>query len=531
MTSSIGTRLSLGFGVLIALVAISGWSGLDRMARLNDSLKETVERRYQIVQMTHATLENSIENARRTLQLFLIGGRGRTGSDELVAEMDRVSKLIGGTQDAIERMLTSDKEKALFAAVGARRAPYLGSRSRAERLLAEGKRDEAIAALGGDTMPRLAEYRQSWQDFLDHEVEQMQAAVWESERTYEVGRVVLGLLVLLAVLIGGATALLLTRGITRRVAESVRLAERIASGDLSGTVAVTSKDELGKLQRAMREMTLRLAQIVGELRSGASSLAAAAGQVSGAAQNVSQGTSEQAASVEETTASLEQMSASIAQNSESSRQTEVTAAQTARAAEESGKAVLETVAAMKAIAEKTSVIEEVAYQTNLLALNAAIEAARAGEHGRGFAVVAAEVRRLAERSQAAASEIGEVAARSVQVANRSGELLLALVPAMRKSAEMVQEVAAASREQAAGVDQVSKAMAQVDQVTQRNAAAAEELASTSEEVNAQAEALQQLTAFFRVDGAQEAPSLRPAAAPATPPLRREDRSGNGFHPF
>jgi methyl-accepting chemotaxis protein len=285
---------------------------------------------------------------------------------------------------------------------------------------------------------------------------------------------------------------------------AVTLAGRIAHGDLSYDGQHTSdrQDEIGQLQRALREMALRLRETMTQVRAGADALSAASGQVAATAQSLSQGTSEQAASVQETTAGLEQMSASITQNAENARQTEQMALQGARDAEGSGEAVRQSMTAMTTIAEKISIIEDIAYQTNLLALNAAIEAARAGEHGRGFAVVATEVRKLAERSQVAATAINDLAGSSVGVAQRSGERLAELVPAIRKTAELVQEVAAASREQASGVTQINKAMTQVDQVTQRAASAAEELASTAEELSSQAEALQRLVAYFRITAAE-----------------------------
>jgi methyl-accepting chemotaxis protein len=268
-------------------------------------------------------------------------------------------------------------------------------------------------------------------------------------------------------------------------------------GDLTKRIEHASRNEIGSMAQWFNEFADKLSLIIVQVREATNAVSVAATQVSSSAQDLSRGTSEQAASVEETTASLEEMHASITQNAENSRQMEQTALKGAHDVEESSKAVAESVDAMKTIAQKISIIEEIAYQTNLLALNAAIEAARAGEHGKGFAVVATEVRKLAERSQDAAQEINALTASSVRVAERSGELLKDLVPAIRKTAELVQDVATASKEQAAGVAQVNRAMIQVDQVTQRNASAAEELSSTSEEMASQADSLQQLMALFR----------------------------------
>ena len=309
----------------------------------------------------------------------------------------------------------------------------------------------------------------------------------------------------LSILVAGSlVAFFMTRDVTRPISVLASATAKVAEGDLSAPLEGTSfrKDEVGDLAESIRGMSRKLAGIIGEVRSGASSLHGAAAQVSSSSQTLSQGTNEQAAAVEETTASLEEMGASITQNAENSRQMEEMALKGAREGDSSGKAVEETLGAVRAIAEKITFVEEIAYQTNLLALNAAIEAARAGVHGRGFAVVAAEVRKLAERSQTAAKEIGKLSSTSVRMSDRAGQSLAELVPTIRKTAELVQEVAAASREQASGVSQVNKAMLRVDQVTQRNAAAAEELASTAEEMASQAEGLRQLVAFFQTAGYQ-----------------------------
>ena len=285
----------------------------------------------------------------------------------------------------------------------------------------------------------------------------------------------------------------------RYFVDTTEVAEAIAGGDLTRRVEPRSEDD--SLGRALRGMLDKLAEMIGEARAGVETLSSASAQVSSSAQVVARGTSEQGASVEETTASLEQMTASITQNASNSRQMEQMAVQGAENADRTADAVKESIEAMRSIAEKITIIEEIAYQTNLLALNAAIEAARAGEHGRGFAVVATEVRKLAERSQEAAKEISGFATSSVEIAERSGGSLAELVPSIRKTVELVQEVAAASDEQSAGVSQINRAMGQVDQVTQQNASAAEELSVTAQQMADQASSLQDLMAFFHLPDA------------------------------
>src|SRR6266568_2015472 len=306
-----------------------------------------------------------------------------------------------------------------------------------------------------------------------------------------------------AIFVSIIITLVISRGITKPIQDVVSVVETISSGDLTKSVIVDRNDEIGRLFGAMARMTGKLNEMIGEVRMGAGSVSTAATQVASSASSVSQGTSEQAAAVEQVTSSMEEMSASVTQNAENSRKMEQMARKGAQDAGQSGQAVQESVSAMKSIAEKIAVIEEIAYQTNMLALNAAIEAARAGEHGRGFAVVAGEVRNLAERCRTAAQEIGGLAASNVQIAERSGGLLNELVPAIQKTADLVQEVAATSGEQAAGVSQINRAIGQVGLVTQRNAAGAEELSSTAEELASQAEALQDMISFFRVSALGE----------------------------
>ncbi|WP_419778817.1 methyl-accepting chemotaxis protein [Maridesulfovibrio sp.] len=307
---------------------------------------------------------------------------------------------------------------------------------------------------------------------------------------------VVGLIV--ALILGLLMAVFLTKMITGPVMKGVRFAKYLSDGDLTKTIDVHQKDEIGILAEALRNMKDKLTEVVSDVQSATDNVASGSEELSASSESLSQGATEQAASIEEVSSSMEQMASNISQNAQNAKETDELATKSARDAKESGIAVTQTVDAMKSIAEKISIIEEIARQTNLLALNAAIEAARAGEHGKGFAVVAAEVRKLAERSGRAASEISELSSTSVDVAEKAGQMLEALVPDIEKTASLVQEISAASDEQNAGAGQINQAITQLDTVIQQNASASEEMASTSEELSGQAQQLQMTMSFFNV---------------------------------
>ena len=280
-----------------------------------------------------------------------------------------------------------------------------------------------------------------------------------------------------------------------------KLAQGMSEGNLM--VALAERSAQDELMKALSAMVRKLSQIVEQVKIAAHNVAEGSQQMTLSAQRMSQGATEQAGSIEETSSSMEEMSANIRQNAENSAETNKIAMKCAEDAKISGKAVSEMLAAMKEIAGKISIIEDIARQTDLLALNAAIEAARAGEHGKGFAVVASEVRRLSERSQRASIEITNVSTSSLAIAEKTGELLAKIVPDIQKTAELVQEISAASNEQDRGTQQINKAIQQLDQVIQQNATLAEETSATAEELLGQAEQLQSIIQFFRIDSREK----------------------------
>ncbi|MGZ3457661.1 MAG: HAMP domain-containing methyl-accepting chemotaxis protein [Archangium sp.] len=513
---SISAKLLLAFFILLAQTLLLGYLAVDWMTEMRRASDDVASDWMPSSIYISDANTNTSDLRIAELQHILSDDPAKMAEDErqMHEELARLERNL----KRFEPLMTPE-ERGPYEAFKTHWQDYLLEHEKIIALSRVNKNEEAHALLRGRSLEAFEAASARLDELLEINHKGGQAAAATAAATHEHARKWVITVVVVSAVLGLLLCFLIARLISRPLLQAGAVADRIADGDLTARIEVETGDEAGRLLTAMQRMVLRLSQVIGEVREGATTLASASSQLSASSQSLSQGTSEQASSVEETTASLEQMTTTIAQNRDHSRQMEQMAVQGARDAETSGRAVTETVGAMGSIAEKVSIIEEIAYQTNLLALNAAIEAARAGDHGKGFAVVATEVRKLAERSRAAAREIRGLAASSLKVASRSGQLLEELVPSIRKTTDLVQEVVAASSEQASGVTQMSKMMAHMDQVTQRNASASEELASTSEELSAQAEALLQLVSFFQVGGGGEPLTRLPG-----PPGREREAS-------
>ena len=336
-------------------------------------------------------------------------------------------------------------------------------------------------------------------DYVDLVKKAMADSAAQAAQDANEAELILTATMIASLLIAIGTAAWVSLAIGRGLGQAVSLAGAVAAGDLTQTIALKGDDEICDVVNALRAMCDKLRAVITEANSAVENLSSGSQELSAGAEQLSQGATEQAAAAEEASSSMEQMASNVKQNADNASQTEKIAHQSALDAEASGTAVKRAVKAMETIAEKITIVQEIARQTDLPALNAAVEAARAGEHGRGFAVVASEVRKLAERSQTAAVEISTLSTETVKSAQEAGTMLDKLAPGIKRAAELVAEITAACREQDIGATQINQAIQQLDQVTQQNAAASEEVSTTSEELNSQAEQLRETIAYFKID--------------------------------
>ncbi|MFZ5564005.1 MAG: methyl-accepting chemotaxis protein [Thermodesulfobacteriota bacterium] len=502
MNMRFGQKIIFALSIMILLVIINGLVGYRGVNSVNRELKS--------MSTTRLPSFDYLLQADRDLQQLLVAERSMifadVGSklfDDLLAAYEENLAQSRERWLKYTALAATPEEKALIARFEKAREEWEAISRKVVDSRREDTREGRRTAIDMTLGPALEKF-ETMRGYIDQltGVNQTIAETASAQAASVYSRMKVALLVTIVTGLGFALFLMwgMHRIVVKPVHQGVAFARRIAQGDLTASLEINQQDEIGMLADALKNMVDRLKDVVTQVQSASDNVASGSEEMSSSSEELSQGSTEQASHLEEITSSMEQMGSNINQNAENAAQTEKIALQASRDAEAGGRQVNDTVRAMKDIADKISIIEEIARQTNLLALNAAIEAARAGDAGRGFAVVAAEVRKLAERSGEAAKEIGARSAASVDVAEKAGQMLEKMVPDIRKTAELVQDITAACREQTAGVAQINQAIAQLDQVVQQNASSAEEVSSTAEELASQAQQLQASMSFFKVIG-------------------------------
>jgi len=513
----LGTKLVASFAFVALLAASIGIVGILELRKADQRSTYLYQNKTRGIELVSGVYAN-FQMMRVKLRDAILA-QDSAGYETAVKAMDPITDSIEAKLERYQALLSSRNDSDLFAAYKVARVNY---RSALEAILVLAKKRQVAEAVAANKAgaPVVAAYDKAISDMLLQSTRDAEVVATATHRAAEVSTTILVAIIVAGFLLAFGLGLFLTRLVTRQLGGepdyAAEVVKRVASGDLTVEVAIRPGDD-SSLLASMKKMTEALLGVIREIRLSSDALASASEQISASAQSLSQSATEQAANVEETSASVEEISSTVAQNADNARVTDDIASKAAVQAKAGGESVGQTVEAMRQIAEKIGIIDDIAYQTNLLALNAAIEAARAGEHGKGFAVVAAEVRKLAERSQVAAQEIGSVAGGSVRLAEQAGRVLDDLVPSIRKTADLVQEIASASKEQNSGLNQINTSISQLSQTTQSTAAASEQLSSTSEEMSSQALRLQEAIRYFRTGEPEtKAPSVHRAKSARRP---------------
>lgn len=523
MRVTIKLKLGLAFTTIILLSAATAAVGVTSLASLDSTLRALVEGPAKRLEIAEEIKVNLFNVVRQEKNLVL---------SNTTEEITRYEQSLADARKQLDSLLTqaeaiaTEVAKPKWAAIRAglqKRGPM---QDQMRQLVRANEHEKARDLSFGAATQNTSEITAVADDLVNLNKKFMAQSMTDATNQYESARLMLLTAITISLLIAAGAGAWISISISRALGRAGSLAQNVAGGDLTQTIDKYSRDEVGDLIGHINEMVKRLRSVVTEALNAAENVSSGSQELSASSEELSQGATEQASSTEEASASMEQMAANIKQNADNASQTEKIARQSATDAQTSGEAVGRAVEAMRTIAEKITIVQEIARQTDLLALNAAVEAARAGEHGKGFAVVASEVRKLAERSQTAAAEIGTLSSQTVKAAQDAGEMLTKLVPDIKKTADLVAEISAACREQDVGADQVNQAIQQLDKVTQQNASASEEMSATSEELASQAEQLQSGIAYFRTDrdgasaGERPAPrrSAHPAAAAVSKPI-------------
>ena len=493
MRFTVKAKLAIAFGVVLLLSMAAGGLAYVKLSEMIDTADSLVSRANRMDRA--AEIEKGILLQVRAEKNLILAPEGE--ADRFIAEIAKQRETLSKLKEEIQAA-ASPEGKKLMENFG---VAYARMNAVQDDALKTARTDKAKAAERSMTEVRkaVAEAMEAANVYVTNVKKNMAAQAAQAHEDGNRAQLLLISAVLASLVIGLIAAIWISLSISRGLGRAVGLAGAVADGDLSQSIKVTSNDEIGDLVTSLNSMVEKLKQIVAEALTAAQNVSAGSQELSASAEQLSQGATEQASSAEEASSSMEEMASNVKQNADNANQTEKIAAQSAKDAEASGVAVGRAVNAMQTIAEKITIVQEIARQTDLLALNEAVEAARAGEHGKGFAVVASEVRKLAERSQAAAAEIGTLSVETVKVAQEAGSMLSKLVPDIKKTAELVEEITSACREQDVGSSQVNQAIQQLDKVGQQNAGASEQVSSTSEELASQAEQLQAMISFFKID--------------------------------